>query len=116
MSFEITKVHFMVPVEDMDRAVRFYRDGLGLSPRFSSPEWTELAWRDATIALHRGGSGRERETWLGFQVDDLDSALSHIEAAGGQRSVERIEGGIRLVSVTDTEGNTLTIGGQPSWG
>ena len=52
---QITKTYFMVPVQEMQRAVEFYRDALGLELRFASSDWTELAWRDATIALHRGG-------------------------------------------------------------
>jgi predicted enzyme related to lactoylglutathione lyase len=111
----ITKAYFMVPVDDMDRAVGFYREVLGLAPQFTSPEWSELAWRDATVALHRGGE-RGRDSWLGFQVDDLEATLAAIEAAGGRRVRESDEGGMRLVSITDTEGNVLTIGGQPSWG
>ncbi len=116
MSITITKAYFMVPVADMDRAVGFYRDVLGLGVKFTSPDWTELTWRDATIALHGGGGGQPRESWLGFYVDDLEAALATIEAAGGQRGKERSEGGVRLVSITDTEGNALTIGGQPAWG
>jgi predicted enzyme related to lactoylglutathione lyase len=111
----ITKTYFMVPVQDMDRALAFYRDGLGLTLGFSSPGWTELAWRDATIALHLGGTAAEREGWLGFEVDDLDAAVAEIEAAGGRRGTERVEGGVRLITLTDTEGNTLTIGQQPAW-
>ena len=116
MSVTITKVYFMVPVEDMERAVRFYSDVLGLGVQFASPDWTELSWRDAVVALHGGGGGLQRESWLGFYVDDLDSTLAAIEAAGGRRGQERSEGGVRLVSITDTEGNELTIGGQPAWG
>jgi len=112
----ITKTYFMVPVQDMDRALAFYRDGLGLTLRFSSPNWSELAWRDATIALHLGGVAAEREGWLGFEVDDLDAAVAEIEAAGGRRETERVEGGVRLISFTDSEGNSLTLGQQPSWG
>jgi lactoylglutathione lyase len=106
----------MVPVQDMNRALGFYRDALGLTLRFSSPGWTELGWGDATIALHLGGVATEREGWLGFYVDDLDSAVAEIEQAGGRRDGERTEGGIRLVAVTDSEGNSLTIGQQPAWG
>ena len=115
MAVIITKAYFMVPVEDMDRAVGFYRDVLGLSLQFESPEWTELAWRDATIALHRGGGEEPRGSWLGFQVDDVDAALAAIEAAGGRRGADRFEAGARLVSITDTEGNAVTIGGEPTW-
>jgi predicted enzyme related to lactoylglutathione lyase len=111
----IVKAYFMVPVEDMDRALIFYRDVLGLAVVFASPDWSELTWRDATIALHGGGDGAPRESWLGFSVDDLDSALAAIEDGGGRRGIERTEGGVRLVSVTDTEGNSLTVGAQPVW-
>ena len=50
------------------------------------------------------------------EVDDLESALVAIEEAGGRRGPKRTEGGARLVTVTDTEGNSLTIGQQSSWG
>jgi predicted enzyme related to lactoylglutathione lyase len=99
----------------MDRAVGFYRDVLGLSLQFESPEWTELAWRDTTIALHRGRGEGPRGSWLGFQVDDVDAALAAIEAAGGRRGADRFEAGARLVSITDIEGNAVTIGGKPTW-
>src|ERR1700722_8111604 len=112
----ITKTYFMVPIHDMDRALAFYRDVIGLHAGFSSPNWSELAWRDATIALHPGGTTTDRQGWLGFEVDDLDSALSEIEAAGGRRDAERNEGGQRLVTVTDSEGNSITLGQQVSWG
>lgn len=110
---QITKTYFMVPVQDMERAVAFYGTVLGLELRFASPYWTELAWRDAVIALHRGGTATEAAGWLGFEVEDIDAALDEIEVGGGRRNTERTEGGVRLVTVTDTEGNSLTIGQQP---
>jgi predicted enzyme related to lactoylglutathione lyase len=110
---EITKVYMMVPVQNMTRAVRFYRDAIGLPVEFESEFWTELRWRDATIALHGGGSGDERESWLGFHVADLDAALAAVEAAGGRRGKERFEGGTRLVAVIDPEGNSVTLGQGP---
>ena len=112
----ITKAYFMLPVADMNRALVFYRDVLGLEARFSSPDWTELAWRDATIALLGGGTAEQRESWLGFYVDDLDSAVAAIEAAGCRTGPERREGPSRLVTFTDTEGNSLTIGAEPTVG
>ena len=111
---QITKTYFMVPVQDMERAVVFYKSVLGLQVRFASPDWTELAWRDAVVALHRGGTASDSAGWLGFEVDDIESALTEIEAGGGRRGTERNEGGARLVSVVDPEGNSLTIGQQSS--
>ena len=112
----ITKTYFMVPVQEMERALAFYRDVLGLKVMFGSPEWSELSWGNATIALHRGGAQMQPQGWLGFEVDDLDRALSEIVAAGGQRGTERTEGGSRLVTITDPEGDALTIGAEPSGG
>ena len=42
----------IVFVSDMSRAVSFYRDVLGLSVRFETTHWTELATEGATLALH----------------------------------------------------------------
>ncbi len=44
----------IVFVSDMQKAVAFYRDVLGLPLRFESPEWTEFATDGATLALHAG--------------------------------------------------------------
>lgn len=44
----------IVHVSDMNRAVSFYRDVLGLPLRFQSPGWTEFATDGATLALHAG--------------------------------------------------------------
>ena len=52
----------IVFVSDMKRAVSFYRDVIGLSLRFESPEWTEFATDGANLALHVGeapGSGKD---------------------------------------------------------
>jgi predicted enzyme related to lactoylglutathione lyase len=105
---EITKAYLMLPVGDMDRAVSFYRDAVGLTVVFQSPYWSELRWRGATIALHGGGSGEDRESSLGFHVTDLDAALAEVGAAGGRPGAERTEGGARLVAVVDPEGNRFT--------
>ena len=42
-------IHF---VADMDRAVSFYRDTLGLKLKFAAPGWTEFATGETTLALH----------------------------------------------------------------
>ena len=110
---EVLKSYFMLTVQDMDRATGFYRDVFGLSVRFVSPEWSELAWRDATIAFHGGrADGEYQQTGLGFEVDDVDAACAAVAAAGGtvvappaDRAGERI----RLAEVADTEGNVLSV-------
>ena len=38
-------------VSDMDAGVAFYRDALGLAPRFQSPFWSEFDTGETTLAL-----------------------------------------------------------------
>ena len=112
----VTKPYFMVMAADMDRAVRFYCDAFGLKPRFTSPAWSELAFGDAVVALHGGGTTEPRDTGLGFEVDDIDAACRTVTAHGGSvvRAPEVRPGeGIRLATVADTEGNRLSLS-QPS--
>jgi lactoylglutathione lyase len=47
----------IVFVSDMQRAISFYRDVLGLPLKFQSPGWTEFATEGATLALHEGEVG-----------------------------------------------------------
>ena len=39
-------------VTDMNKAVEFYRDTLGLTLRFESASWSEFATGETTLALH----------------------------------------------------------------
>ncbi len=110
---KVLKSYFMVMVQDMDRATAFYRDVFGLSVRFVSPDWSELAWGDATVAFHGGRGDRDPQPiGLGFEVDDVAAACAAVTAAGGtvvkppsDRAGERI----RLAEVADPEGNILSV-------
>jgi lactoylglutathione lyase len=42
--------HIIEFVADMDRAVAFYRDVIGLPLKFQSPEWSEFSTGDVTFA------------------------------------------------------------------
>ena len=112
---KVTKTYFMLRVKDMDRAVAFYRDVFQLDVRFASPDWSELTWRDATLALH-GGGGRGVASGLGFEVDDLERACHEVKAAGGRvlkPPRDRPGEPIRLAEVADPEGNQFSLA-QPS--
>jgi predicted enzyme related to lactoylglutathione lyase len=107
----IEKTYFMLMVADMDRAVAFYRDALGLSVDSQSPWWSELTSNGATVALHGGGEATAN-TGLGFHVDDLDAAVAAVESHGGtvvSPAADRPQEGIRLAAVRDTEGNGLSL-------
>ena len=71
---DIQKVVFMLMAQDMDRAVAFYTDVMGLKVNYQSPDRTELAYGDAGVALHGGSDGEFRATGLGFTVADVEAA------------------------------------------
>ena len=109
---KVEGVTYMLMAQDMDRAVAFYRDVIGLESKFSSPMWSELAFGDAIVALHGGGNDELRSTGLSFQVEDLDSAVREIERGGGQATREpedRPGEPIRLAEAVDTEGNAFAL-------
>ena len=39
-------------VADMDAAIAFHRDTLGIPVKFATPFWTEMATGETTLALH----------------------------------------------------------------
>ena len=108
----------MLMVQDMDRALDFYAGVFGLQRKVSSPYWSELGFGDATVALHGGGDGARHETGLGLHVDDLDATVAAITAAGGvveAGPTERPKEGIRIATVRDPEGNTISVA-ESRWG
>lgn len=105
-------VKYLLMVVDMDRAVAFYRDALGLTERLITPGWSELACGDAIVALHAGGDGEQRVTGLSLQYADLDAAYGVALDAGASavRPPEDRPGEpIRLTEVADPEGNVIML-------
>jgi hypothetical protein len=110
---KVLKTYFMLMVRDMDRAATFYGRVFDLEERFRSPEWSELRWNDATVALHGGRKGTEPiETGLGFEVDDIAAACARVIEAGGRIVAppkQQAEVDLRLATAADPEGNTFSI-------
>ncbi len=103
----------MLWVKDMDRAVAFYRDVIGLDVHAQSPGWSELTFGNATVALHQGTNESFRMTGLNFQVDDIEEACREILAGGGSIVKAPYEGGfpgLRLADLTDPDGNRIELG------
>jgi predicted enzyme related to lactoylglutathione lyase len=114
---KVTKTYFMLMAADVARGASFYKKAFGLKPGYESPEWTELVQNGTTVALHGGGSSTERDTGLGFYVDDIDAACKAVAAAGGKivRPPEARPGeGISLATAVDTEGNRFSIAQESS--
>ncbi len=112
---EVQQVMYMLMVEDMERAVRFYTDVMGFRARVAEARWSELAFGDFTLALHIAvddGEGRKGRG-LSISVADIEAACREVEAAGGQVINPPQEGdfpGLTVALVADTEGNALELG------
>jgi lactoylglutathione lyase len=111
----------IVFVSDMDRSVSFYRDVIGLPPRFASPEWTEFATDGATLALHAAdaSAGVEAEgddppaghCRPGLAVADLDAFHRRmIENDVPCVQEPREVFGARLAQYLDPDGLAISVG------
>jgi len=106
-------------IKDMDEAIGFYRDVLGLDLRARYGEdWTEFEVGGSTIALHgsRGMAPPNEGATVVFEVEDLDQAMVQLASRG-----VRFEGEItevpesgRFVSLRDPAGNLVQIFEPPS--
>ena len=75
-------------VADMERAIVFYRDTMGLPLKFQSPGWSEFATGDVTLALHLATKDEPAGTTeLGFRTGDVTKEY----AARAQNGLNFIE-------------------------
>jgi uncharacterized glyoxalase superfamily protein PhnB len=105
-------------VADMDRAVRFHRDTLGLPLKFQSPGWSEFATGETTLALHPASEKNHAgSVELGFRVDDLRKFHQEMLAKGVTFSMppSKQEFGAYLAQFVDSEGAHYSVsGGWPA--
>ena len=103
--------HVIEFVADMERAVRFYRDTIGLPLKFQSPEWSEFATGEITLALHpasdRTPAGKIE---LGFHVPDLQSWHADMTTKGVQFPMppRKQDYGGMLAQFVDSEGSHVS--------
>ena len=107
-----------VPVTDMQRAVTFYRDALGLTIKSQSDDWSEVDAGGVLLGLNgreQASSGSEGGAVVSFQPDgDIDSEVERLRGNGVE-----FTGGIsdhewgRIAPFKDTEGNDLQIYAPP---
>ena len=107
----------MVYVENMDRAVPFYRDVLGLPLQTQSPGWSQFDLGNGTIlGLHvaMAEAGAAGPGWTpGFAVDDVKATKQRLVAAGATiaQDFHDIPGG-GVLEFTDPDGNHIGVSQQ----
>jgi predicted enzyme related to lactoylglutathione lyase len=102
-------------VADMDRAVKFHRDVLGLPLKFESPGWSEFATGDTMLALHPASAKNPAgAVELGFTVPDVRIFHEEMLAKGVQFTMPPTKqdfGGL-LAQFVDSEGGHCSVGGE----
>lgn len=99
-------------VENMDAAISFYRDKLGIPLRFESLFWSEFETGETRLALHPASEKNPPgSVQLGFAVDDLDrfwrdGQLDGIKFTSAPKDLH----GTRVATFLDCEGAETSVG------
>ncbi|TFV54529.1 hypothetical protein E4P42_25695 [Mycobacterium sp. PS03-16] len=106
-----------LPVEDMQRAVQFYSNTLGLEVKKQKDEWSELDANGLMVGLNaRESAGGSGGALLTFQPDGgLDDEVARLKKEGVTFAGDISEHPWgRIASFKDSEGNDLQLYEPPS--
>jgi len=99
-------------VADMDRAVKFYRDVLGLTLKFQSPGWSEFSTGSTTLALHPASEKNPAgKAEIGFNVGDLQKFYEEMKSkqVNFPMPPKKQDFGGMLAQFEDSEGSHITV-------
>ena len=102
-------------VADMDRAISFYRDVIGLPLKFQSPGWSEFATGETTLALHPASEKNPAgKVEMGFSVPNLQEFHAVMQGKGVRFSMPpaKQDFGGTLAQFVDSEGAHITVSGS----
>lgn len=102
----------VVHVADMDRAIQFYRDTLGIpvAPDAIHEIWTELDTVPVTVALFRNPDSAGSNASIALAVDDVEAAVAAFRAAGRGVVMDPVDTPVcHMAAVHDLDGNTLIL-------
>ena len=111
-----------LPAQDYDRAVRFYKEKLDLTPREEGPDGATFRCGRGTelLVFPSSGAPSGNHTQAGFEVTDLYAEVSDLKANGvvfleydtpELKTVEGIAdmGGEKAAWFKDSEGNVIAL-------
>jgi lactoylglutathione lyase len=98
-------------VADMEKAIAFHREVLGLKLRFTSPHWSEFDTGDVTLALHPANAENPAgAVQLGFSVDDVRKLYeTRMESGLEFTAAPRPESGAMLARIRNCEGAEISL-------
>lgn len=108
----VSKVGMVIhPVDDLEQALRFYRDALGCALLFRDGDrFCALDAGGTKIALAAGAERVADAPAVSYKVDDVDAAVAALRA-GGASLVRSVEEGPheRRAVLRDPSGNALVV-------
>jgi catechol 2,3-dioxygenase-like lactoylglutathione lyase family enzyme len=117
----IKEANVTLMVRDIERAVRFYTDvlGLKLKARYGD-QFAQVEAPGTIIALHPASEkgpqpGKSESISIGFAVDKLDVAVNELKSKGVVFSRISDDVQVKLAFFTDPDGNPLYLS-QSTWG
>lgn len=103
-------------VNDMDKAVRFYSEVLGLKLQYRAGDhWAQLVTEGLTIGLHPASpenpAGKTGSITIGFNLSGpIESAISELKAKGVEFPAPIHEDdALKIAYFTDPDGNSMYI-------
>jgi predicted enzyme related to lactoylglutathione lyase len=111
----VERTDFMsVPVQDMERAKRFYSETLGLQSPNLDEGWPEFETGSVSLYLvdptRFGGEFKPHVAHIALRVPDVTEARAKLEEAGVEFQGEIFDTGVcHMAFFRDTEGNALML-------
>jgi predicted enzyme related to lactoylglutathione lyase len=108
----VEKLKYIIWAQDLDRAVRFYREVFAAEVVRQSEVMAELLIAGSTLGIHGGGAGQRTWTGLSFQVGDLFAACEVLRGGGGtvlREPEDTPEEPAHLAMCADPEGNEIML-------
>jgi len=111
---QATQLRYVIKfVANMDKAVKFYRDVLGLKMKFESPGWSEFVTGETTLALHPASDKNPAgKVELGFTVPDVAAFYRDMSGKGVLFTMppKKQDFGGMLAQFVDSEGAACSVG------
>jgi len=100
-------------VADMDKAVAFHRDTLGLQLKFASPFWSEFATGETTLALHPATPEHPAgNVQLGYAAGNLSDFYGRRDELGLSFTQPPTEmHGVNIARFRDIDGAETSVSG-----
>ena len=107
------RVATRIPVQDLDRARRFYADKLGLEPSEERPGGLLYRCASGVFALFASeGASPGTFTQMGWEVDDIEAVVAELKQRGVVFEEVDVPGLKTVDGIADVTGNYPSKGGK----